>query len=644
MAKKENLHISRGFPSPYGASAHVKGVNFALFSQHATAVSLALFEPDQETPYTEISLDPSVNRTGDVWHIFVNDLPHDHSYGYRIDGPRINGHRFDNSLILLDPYAKSVDPLLPNMTKGKVNPLKPFHWEDDKHPRIPYSDLIIYEMHVKGFNKTFLGIIEKIPYLKSLGVNAIELLPIFTFSTDNLYKNPKTGEQLTNYWGYSTINFFSPMSTYGTILDFKTMVKALHKEGIEVILDVVYNHTAEGNEEGPTYSFRGIANSVYYMLNPEYLNFSGCGNTFNCNHSVVRDFICESLCYWVKEMHVDGFRFDLASILTRRFDGKPIKNPPLIDAISHDPILADTKLIAEPWDPGGLYQVGHFPGKKRWAEWNGQYRDSIRRFIKGTDGEIGTFATRIAGSEDLYGHGRQPTNSINFVTCHDGFTLADLVSYNEKHNEENGEENRDGDSHNNSWNCGVEGETEDANISLLRQRQMRNFHFTLMVSQGVPMVHMGDEYGHSKRGNNNTWSHDSPLNWFQWEKAEGDFPRFFKMMIELRKAHPVLTRAHFLHKRDVTWHGVKPGQPDWSPTSRFLAFTLPDRINNYALYIAINACFKPLEIEIPQGKWKQLVNTALTSPSDIVNEEAAPIVEAAHYTIEAHSALLLKTI
>lgn len=644
MKVEKKIESSRGFPSPYGTSIHPKGVNFALFSQHARAVSLSLFRPNDTAPYIEIPLDPTLNKTGDVWHIFVYDLPHDHSYGYRIEGPHTHGHRFDNSKIVLDPYARSVDPLLPGITKGQVYPIHPFDWAEDRHPRIPYNELIIYEMHVHGFNGNFSGIIEKIPYLKSLGINAIELLPIFAFSTDNHFVNPKTGERLTNYWGYSTINFFSLMGSYGTIEEFKEMVKSLHREGMEVILDVVYNHTAEGNGHGPIYSFKGIANNIYYMLTPsgDYLNFSGCGNTFNCNHAIVRDFIRESLRYWVKEMHVDGFRFDLASILTRRSDGKPIKTPPLIDAISNDPILADTKLIAEPWDAGGLYQVGNFPGKKRWAEWNGQYRDTVRRFLKGTDGEVGHFATRIAGSEDLYGRGRQPTNSINFITAHDGFTLADLVSYSEKHNEENGEENRDGANDNESWNCGEEGETDNLDVLQLRKRQMRNFHFTLMVSQGVPMVLMGDEYGHTKRGNNNTWGHNSPLNWFQWEKNENDFTRFFRMMIAFRKKHPALTRAHFLHGKDVAWHGVKLHHPDWTKSSRFLAFTLIDHINDYSLYIAINACFKSLEIEIPEGNWKRIIDTSLSSPQDIVEEEEACMMEHPHYTIESHSALLFK--
>lgn len=673
---EQKFLTSRGFPYPFGASKHPKGFNFSVFSKNADGINLCLFEPNKTTPYTEIPLDPIKNRTGNAWHIFVYDVPDHYGYGYRVDGPYdpLSGNYFDKRSIVLDPYSKltltsskwGLGPKKQHINQGMVFPLEPFHWGDDEHPKIPFQDLIIYEMHVRGFTQdpssnvknkgTFLGVIEKIPYLKSLGVNAVELMPIFEFNErDNIRKNPITGNLLYQYWGYSTINFFSPMNRFSTttensIIEFKTLVKELHANGIEVILDVVYNHTAEGNENGPVISFKGLENSVYYMLGPngEYYNFSGCGNTFNCNNPVVREFIKNSLRYWVTEMHVDGFRFDLASVLSRDHDGIPLAKPPLIEAITLDPILANTKLIAEAWDAGGLYQVGSFPGLRAWAEWNGPYRDGVRKFLKGTDGEVGNFATRLAGSEDLYGKGRFPYHSINFVTAHDGFTLADLVSYNEKHNEENAENNTDGANDNYSWNMGQEGATNDEKIIKLREQQMRNFVLALMVSQGVPMILMGDEYGHTKNGNNNTWCHDSRLNWFQWdnlEKNQGLF-RFFQHTIALRKHHPILTRSRFLREKDVTWHGKEFIKPDWSINARFLAFTLTDFLRNYALYVAFNSQFEAVTFKLPpqdpKKPWKVIVDTSKPSPEDIVDEDQAKEATGDSYTLPAYSALLLK--
>lgn len=669
----EKFKLDRGFPYPFGVSRHPGGYNFALFSRNAHAVSLCLFPPGDQDSRVEIPLHPKVNKTGNVWHVFVTDLPGEYAYGYRVDGPYdpLRGHYFDNRHIMLDPYAKQVEgstewgaspPIRsPHISAGIVDPLlEPFDWGDDEHPNIPMKELIIYEMHVRGMtqdpsssvknNGGFEGIIEKIPYLKSLGVNAVELMPIHEFNElGNINRHPFTGEHLYNYWGYSTINFFSPMRRYGTISAFKKLVKELHANGIEVILDVVYNHTAEGNEDGPTLSFKGIENSVYYMLGPggEYCNFTGCGNTVDCNHPVVREMIRESLRYWVMEMHVDGFRFDLASILTRSHDGIPLLNPPLIEALSDDPILADTKLIAEAWDAGGLYQVGSFPGKGRWAEWNGKYRDCVRRFIKGTDGVVGEFATRISGSEDLYGKGRLPSHSINFITAHDGFTLADLVSYNEKHNWDNGESNRDGSNDNESWNCGIEGTTKNEEILKLRLRQMKNLHLALMVSQGVPMILMGDEYGHTKYGNNNTWGHDSRLNWFQWDTLEKRqaFFRFYQKAILFRKNHPVLTRSQFLGDQDVKWHGIEPKKPDWGSKSRFIACTLPDTLNNYALYIAFNAHHHEVTVHLPwrDTPWYRIIYTANDSPDDFVEESEAPVHSSKTFTFAPYSSLLLKT-
>lgn len=672
--------ISRGLPQPYGPLKTEEGFNFAIFSKHATAVSLCLFKPEEAHPFCEIALDPKKNRTGDIWHVFVHSLPPSLHYGYRIDGPYdpFKGFYFDNRRIILDPFAKLVTSKhewgsslrrdTSHIQKGAVYPFEPFDWGDDAHPNIPWKDLILYEMHVRGFTQdtssgvnkrgTYLGIIDKIPYLKLLGVNAVELMPIHEFNErDNIRKNPKTGEPLFQFWGYSTINFFSPMVRFASpegnpITEFKTLVKALHENGIEVILDVVYNHTAEGNHDGPILSFKGIENPTYYMLGPngEYYNFSGCGNTLNCNNPIVRHFIMESLRYWVSEMHVDGFRFDLASILVRSHDGIPLERPPLIEAITMDPLLANTKLIAEAWDAAGLYQVGSFPGMGVWSEWNGKYRDCVRRFIKGTNGEIGNFATRISGSEDLYGRGKSPINSVNFITAHDGFTLADLVSYNSKHNEDNGEDNRDGTDANDSWNCGVEGETEDQNILTLRQRQMRNYHLALMISQGIPMLLMGDEYGHTKFGNNNSWAIDSRINWFLWDelKKKQDFFRFYTKVIEFRKSHSILSRSRFLRDKDVIWHGKQPNQADWSAESRFLGLTLPDPTNHYELYIAFNAFSNDVTLTLPEKPvhypWKRIIDTSKKAPEDFLEEDRAVVLQSQNYTLPAYSALVCKSI
>ena len=564
---------------PLGASKQKDGIHFALFSKERP--TLCLFE--NETLYQELPLE---RTSSDLWQLFVKGLSPDHFYKYRVDNQ-----------FIIDPYSRT--------SRGQIDPLLPFDWEGDQHPQTPLSEVIIYELHVKGFGGTFKGVEEKIPYLVSLGINACELMPIFDFEEETPFNSHK------NFWGYNTINFFSLMESYGTIEEFKSLVKALHKAGIEVYLDVVYNHSASA-------AFRLLAPDVYFMREGVHeLNFSGCGNTINCNHPIVQKLILDSLRYWRTEMHVDGFRFDLAPILTRGFKGEPLAHPPLIEAICADPLLENAKLIAEPWDPGGLYQVGSFPGQK-FLEWNGPYRDCIRRFLKGTDGEISSFATCILGSDDLY---ETPTKSINFVTCHDGFTLRDLVSYNEKHNEANGEGNRDGDSCNESWNCGVEGETLDPNIQALRERQIRNFLFTLLISQGVPMLYMGDEYGHTKGGNNNTWSQGLDLNGFDW-KADSPLTDFLREMIQIRRK--------YLKGGVVTWHGVKLNSPDWGMQSRFIAFTKGD------LYIAINTCYMELEAKLPPGKWTHLINTYETKNALQVTEE--------RYKLPPHSAILFHRI
>jgi isoamylase/glycogen operon protein len=669
---------SAGFPQPYGASIRDGGINFAIFSSHATELSICLFKQGESDILWEIPLDPLVNKTGDIWHIFIESQLTQLSYGFRVNGPHDfeKGHLFDNTFILLDPYAKAVESssvwnegktVLSH--RGVVIGNDTFDWEDDRHLSIPLNEMIIYEMHVRGFTQdpssqvkqrgTFSGIIEKIPYLKELGVTTVELLPIHEFNENEFPRqNPLTGELLVNYWGYSTLNFFSPMNRFSagptpldTLHEFKALVKALHSAGIEVILDVVFNHTSEGNEKGPTQSFRGLENNIYYMLTPDghYYNFSGCGNTLNCNHPVVRELIHDCLRYWVTEMHIDGFRFDLASILGRAADGSPLPNPPLLERIALDPLFSKTKLIAEAWDAAGLYQVGSFPSWDVWAEWNGQYRDVVRRFIKGERGTAADFATRLCGSEDLYGDGRSPGHSVNFITCHDGFTLNDLVSYNQKHNDENGESNRDGCNDNASWNCGAEGETQDEQVLALRQRQMRNFHLALMLSQGVPMLHMGDEYQHSKRGNNNTWCQDNALSWFSWEKLEEkkDFFRFYKLMIHFRKKHPILYRSYFLSDREIEWHGQRPLNPDWESEKPFVAFTLKCDRGEGDLYIAFNAHASATLLTLPsprQGQtWCRVVDTSLRPPYDIQPEGGSVPFKGKKYLLKPYTSIILKS-
>lgn len=671
----KQLRTSKGTPHPLGQSLKEEDINFAIRAPHATSVSLCLFERETEKPLAEIPLVPEINKTEDIWHIAIPNQGMDILYAYRIFPP-LNAKQ----QLLLDPYAKcvfsshewgkvkKVGSPYPYHPLGEVLGESTFDWGDDSPPHIPLNDLIIYEMSVRAFTKhpsshvhhpgTFLGIIEKIPYLLELGVNAIELLPVQEFNEQEcLQKNPHTKSHLYNAWGYSTVNFFAPMNRYATSSEkgaasheFKTMVKQLHQHGIEIILDVVFNHTAEGNTEGPILSFKGIDNAVYYLLdaNGNYLNYSGCGNTLNVNNPPVLEMIVRCLSYWVTEMHVDGFRFDLASVLKRGTDGNPLDRAPLIEAITKDPILSNVKLIAEPWDAAGLYHVGNFASDtNRWSEWNDKYRDGVRRFIKGTPWSSGEFAARLCGSEDLYPK-RSPCSSINFITSHDGFSLADLVSYNSKHNSENGEENRDGSNHNTSWNCGFEGPTTNHKVLTLREKQMKNFHLALMLSQGIPMLTMGDEYCHTKKGNNNTWCQDNDLNWFQWDqlKSKASFYRFYRLLIAFRKKHPILRRLAFLTPIDINWHGVEPFQPDWNSDKRFLAFTLKDHHDDRDLFIAFNAQDHIQLIHLPPPpyakRWHWVVNTANHSPSDVFENEEGPIQHESSYRIAAYSAIVLE--
>jgi isoamylase/glycogen operon protein len=680
MEKHYPIHI--GSPTPLGAVHLGKTVNFAIFSQHASSVRLLLFSNYANTPFFEIELHPQKNKTNDIWHVAVEGIPETVAYAYRIDGENNpeKGQIFNPNNLLSDPYAHGLTSThiwndgfahdYEYLPKGKIIKTKPFDWQNTIHPRIPQQDLIIYEAHVRGFTQhkssgvkhpgTFLGLIEKIPYLKKLGINAIELLPIFEFNEcENRLTNPSNGKRLHNFWGYSTVNFFTPMNRFASnngwdssIEDCKTLVREMHKNGIEVILDVVYNHTAECGKEGPTLSFKGIDNSVYYLLDEkgEYLNYSGTGNTLNCNHPAVRAFVIDSLKYWVQEFHIDGFRFDLASILTRGTDGMPMESPPLIDEIIQDPVLSQTKLIAEAWDAAGLYQVGSFPGNGIWSEWNGKYRDITRKFIKGTDQQAGVFASALCGSQDLYGSDRAPYHSINFVTAHDGYSLKDLVSYQQKHNEANAENNKDGANDNESWNCGHEGPTKDSKINHLRTRQMKNFLLALLVSAGTPMILMGDEYGHTRDGNNNPYCQDNVLNWFLWEEVEKNHPifEFCQKLIHFRKKHSHLfCRKEFLTTDDISWHGHQANSPNWDSTSRFVSFTLHDEKGN-DIYIAFNAHFEPAMIQLPKTKdkksWFKVIDTKENEPNDFTEnpKNGHPIKE--HIKIGAYSAILLQAI
>jgi isoamylase len=675
--KKYKLRLGKCFP--FGATFIPGGINFSIYSSHATSCTLVLFEKHAPEPFIEIPFPPEF-RIGNVFSMIVFDLDYENiEYGYKMDGTYNvrEGQWFNKDKILLDPYAKiiggrdtwGIEPDWDNVYqhRGRLA-FDDFDWEDDRPLETPAQDLIIYEMHVRSFTRhpsskvkhlgTFAGLIEKISYLKELGVNCIELMPIYEFDEfENSRLNEETGEKLYNYWGYSTVGFFAPKAGYAAtgklgmqVDELKNMIKQLHKNGISVILDVVFNHTAEGNEKGPYISFRGIDNKTYYMLTPEgyYFNFSGTGNTLNCNNPIVRGMVLDCLRYWAEEYHIDGFRFDLASILGRDSWGAPLANPPLLETLAFDPILAKCQLIAEAWDAGGLYQVGSFPNYGRWAEWNGKYRDCARKFLKGDLGLAGEMAQRLMGSPDMYQWAnRPPTASINFIIAHDGFTLMDLVSYNEKHNYANGENNNDGGNDNDSWNCGVEGQTDDRAVLALREKQIKNAMAMLMVSQGVPMMLMGDELGRTKYGNNNTYCHDNDLNWLNWdllEKNQSQF-RFVKNLIAFRHAHPVLRSPHHLaHKdyvgsgyADISWHGTKAWNPDWTGTSRVVAFMLCGKHalggtyeDNY-IYVAMNMYYEGLQFELPQLpsglNWHVFANTGVASPNDIYTPGSEPLLE-----------------
>lgn len=684
--------LRTGRPYPLGASFVPGGVNFAVFSRYATGCTLVLFDKGSPDPLVEIPF-PTEFQIGHVFAMVVFDLDYENlEYGYRMHGPfrPHEGHHFEPERILLDPYARAVNgrsiwgdspnPQIAFQHRGLL-PYDDFDWVQDRPLGTPAEDLVIYEMHVRGFTRhlsskvkypgTFAAIREKIPYLKSLGINCVELMPIHEFDEfDNRFVNPFSGERLMQYWGYETLAFFAPKAGYAAtgrygmqVDEFKALVKELHKNGIEVFLDVVFNHTGEGGEDGHTISFRGIDNRTYYMLRPDgsYYNFSGCGNTMNCNNPVVRNMVLDCLRYWVAEFHIDGFRFDLASILGRDTSGRPLANPPLLEAMAHDPVLGKTKLIAEAWDAGGLYQVGSFPAYGRWSEWNGKYRDVLRRFLISDMGMVGEVAQRLQGSPDLYA-GRGAAASINFITAHDGFTLADLFSYNEKHNEANGENNRDGANDNYSWNCGVEGATGDPAIQQLRRRLMKSAVALLMVSQGIPMILMGDEVGHTKHGNNNTYCHDNELNWFDWTRLESNAElfRFFQQCIAFRHAHPVLrNREHFRNEdvvgsgyADISWHGLEAWNADWSYHSRTLAFMLcgeharSGQAPDDYIYVAMNMHWESHAFELPKlpapRGWHVFANTSMPPPDDVYVPGAEPLLgNQKHILAGARSVIIL---
>ncbi len=684
-----DFDISRGRPLPFGASLLRGGINFALFASNAKSVSLVIFGDCTTDILMEFPFDTNLNRTGNVWHAFIKGLDAGIYYGYRITSEEADAP-VNQEIILLDPYSRATcgghiwgAPLTISRDEYEhtfrlsriIN--NDFDWEFDKPLNTRLSESIIYELHVRGFTKhkssaviapgTYMGLTEKIPYLQELGVTAVELMPVTDFDETHPGRiNPETGEKLINFWGYDPISFLAPKAAYAQnsmngmqVNEFKEMVKAFHKAGIEVILDMVFNHTGEGNETGPVYHFKGIDQNVYYIVNSErkeFLNYSGCGNTLNCNHPIVRDMILNSLRYWVIEMHVDGFRFDLASILGRGRDGSVLANPPLIERIAEDPVLAKTKLIAEAWDAAGLYQVGDFPHFKRWMEWNGKFRDDIRRYVRGDSGMVPALATRLAGSSDLYQlGGREPFHSVNFVTCHDGFTLRDLVSYNEKHNQANGENNRDGSDFNLSWNCGKEGRTDNEKILRMRRRQARNMAAVLLLSQGVPMLLAGDEIGRTQQGNNNAYCQDNELSWIDWDLLDTnkDLFRYFKLLIAFRRKHSCFRRTKFEVRLvegqpQMSWHGKQLHKPDWSEQNKVLSlqYIMDYEADEYSIFIIFNADSKDYNIELPllpgQHNWHQKIDTYLDPPDDITDDgKEIPVNNQKKVTIKRNSTILL---
>ncbi|NBB72696.1 MAG: glycogen debranching protein GlgX [Bacteroidetes bacterium] len=690
--------IKPGIPLPLGAYLHEGGANFSLFSRHASCVFLEFYDhPASAEPTRRIELTPTDHRTGDTWHVWVEGITSGQLYGYRVDGPYRpeDGHRFNPNKLLIDPYAAAITHLegwdfraahgyageapqqdlsfseIDNAGSAPKCVLSNHHfdWSEDPRPDHPWSETVIYELHVRGFTRhptaavdhpgTYRGLIEKIPYLQDLGVTVVELMPVQEFNEHEIPRtNPQTGEPLRNFWGYNPAAFMAPNGTYSSagtsgeqIRAFKEMVLAFHQADIEVILDVVFNHTAEGNELGPTICWRGIDNSVYYILDDDprfYKDFTGTGNTFKVDHPIARDLILDALRYWVMEMHVDGFRFDLASVLGRDETGHLLADPPLIERIAEDPVLREAKIIAEAWDPAGAYQVGSFYDR-RWAEWNGRFRDDVRRFWRGDDDVRAAFAHRLAGSDDLYrASGKGPESSINYVTCHDGFTLHDLVSYARKHNEANGEFNRDGPDANYSANYGVEGETDDAAIQATRTRQIKNFVLTLFLSRGVPMLLGGDEFRRTQGGNNNAYCQDNEISWVNWDRLDEHtgLHRFVRHMIAFRRSHSVFRKEAFYNEGDIAWYDPDGQPPEWSaPTTHRLA-GLVRSAKTGAFYLLFNPDSEAASFTLPpapdEHAWHLKVDTAAPSPSDILDDGAERLLEnQQNYGVESRSSVLL---
>ncbi len=678
----KKLITKPGTPFPIGSSIKGNGVNFSVFSKNAKSIELLLFDDkDDVKPSNVIELKEEKNKSYFYWHIFIENLTTGQYYAYRVDG-EYNPSKslaFDKSKVLIDPYAKGIyasnydrnsakgygNDNLPYSYKSVVVAKDNYNWEGDAPLSLKLEDLTIYEMHIGGFTKsessgiesskrgTYSGVIEKIPYLKSLGINAVELLPVYAFDD----QDSPIGK--SNYWGYSPLNFFAIHNSYSVdkdpisaISEFKDMVKAFHKAGIEVILDVVYNHTSESNYDGPLQCFKGFENQTYYILDnidkSKHQDFTGCGNSVNANHSVTHRMIIDSLKYWVEEMHVDGFRFDLASVLSRDESGEPMENPPVLWSIESEPTLSCTKIIAEAWDASGLYQLGVFTGDK-WAEWNGKYRDDVRQFIKGNDGLTSTIASRIVGSPDIFKKDSYSVSkSIHFVTCHDGFTLNDLVSYNHKHNAENGENNMDGANDNYSWNCGIEGKTDDAEIEKLRLKQMKNFFVISLFSQGTPMILMGDEVQRSQDGNNNAYCLDNQVNWFDWNLVEKnkELLNFVRSIISITQEFEVLRYSktmETLHKTEgcpyITWHGTELNEPDWSKNSHTLGFEYHFPEKKERILVLMNMYWDKLTFEIPKeiyGKWNLQVDTSQD------NSDTCTLLDAnKKITLESRSIIVL---
>jgi isoamylase len=676
-----------GSPFPLGSRPDARGVNFSVYSRHALRVELLLYaSADAGEPSRVVELDRHHHRTWDYWHVFVPGLAPGQIYAWRMQGPfdPARGHRFDGDKVLLDPYGRAI--AMPRdyrrdaargagrndawALKSVVTDDHAYDWEGDRPLRRPFSQTVIYEVHVRGFTRhpgsgvpaplggTYAGLVEKIPYLVDLGVTAVELMPVFQFDV----QDAPPGH--VNYWGYSPVSFFAPHTAYSSagqplaVLDeFRAMVKAMHRAGLEVILDVVYNHTAEGDHRGPCLAFRGLDNTAYYMLDDQgtYANYSGCGNTLNTNHSVVRRLILDSLRYWVQVMHVDGFRFDLASILSRDEQGRPLARPPVLFDIDSDPALAGTKLIAEAWDAAGLYQVGSFAGD-HWKEWNGRFRDDVRSFVRGDPGMVPAVADRLLGSPALYGGTpREPAQSINFVTSHDGFTLHDLVAYNGKHNQANGEDNRDGHDDNRSWNCGVEGPTDDPEVLALRTRQIKNLLAINVLSLGTPMLLMGDEMRRTQHGNNNAYCQDNETSWLDWTLLErhAEIHRFVRGLIRVRNLRESVRTDHHLTLEELmarvklNLHGVRLGAPDFSADSHSLAITASSLSGDLLMHFALNAYWEVLEFELPAlpdwagSGWRRVIDSSLPSPHDLVALAEARRVGGAAHRVQPRSVVVL---